>query len=113
MTAPEQDSSTVEHPTVEEFRNFVQADASDDENLTADLAIAIETIDEFCAEPVKPIPPATRKRWYLLVAAELWDVSKGPSTSVDPFGNSRQTRSSRDPMHVIIRQVRRYVPAFR
>ncbi|WP_037190398.1 hypothetical protein [Rhodococcoides fascians] len=112
MTAPEQDSPAVEHPTVEEFRTFVHAGEADDEQLTADLAIAIETIDEFCANPVRPIPPATRKRWYLLVAAELWDVSKGPSTSIDPFGNSRQTRSSRDPMHVIIRQVRRYVPAF-
>ncbi|WP_143546221.1 hypothetical protein [Rhodococcoides fascians] len=112
MTAPEQDSSTVVYPTVEEFREFVKADASEDGKLKDDLDIAIETIDDFCAKPVKPIPPATRKRWYLLVAAEMFDASNGPSTSIDPFGNARQTRSSRDPMHVIIRQVRRYVPAF-
>ncbi|WP_143546827.1 hypothetical protein [Rhodococcus sp. 06-235-1A] len=112
MTAPEQDSSTVVYPTVEEFRNFVKAEASDDAKLKDDLDIAIERIDDFCAKPVKPIPPATRKRWYLLVAAEMFDASNGPSTSIDQFGNSRQTRSSRDPMHVIIRQVRRYVPAF-
>ncbi|WP_143544481.1 MULTISPECIES: hypothetical protein [unclassified Rhodococcus (in: high G+C Gram-positive bacteria)] len=99
-------------PTVEEFREFANATSADATKLKEDLDIAVATIDEFCRQPVRPIPAALRKRWYLLVASEIFDASNGPTTSIDAFGNSRQTRSSRDPMHVIIRQVRRYVPAF-
>ncbi|KZF03227.1 hypothetical protein A2J03_08145 [Rhodococcus sp. EPR-157] len=112
MTAPEPDDSTVTVPTVEEFRNFVNADPSDDDDLKRDLDSAVELVDEFCRDPQRPVPAATRRRWYLLVGAELFDASSGPSTSTDPFGNSRQSRPSRDPLHVIMRQARRFVSPF-
>ena len=108
MTAPD-DATDSTVPTVEQFRKFVGATESDDEKLKLDLDSAVELVDDFCRNPWREIPPATRRRWYLLVGAELFDVSSGPSTSTDPFGNSRQTRSSRDPLHVIMRQARRYV----
>ncbi|MCC8930826.1 hypothetical protein [Rhodococcus sp. I2R] len=96
-------------PSVEEFRLFVNAGPDVLDQLTRDLNSAIEQVDDFCREPMRPIPTASLKRWYLLVGAELFDASNGPSPSTDPFGNTRQTRSSRDPLHVIMRQARRYV----
>ncbi|WP_037164960.1 hypothetical protein [Rhodococcoides fascians] len=110
MTAPEVEPSTV--PTVEEFRKFVNADASDDDALQRDLDTAVEMLDNFCRNPMRPIPPATRRRWNLLVGAELFDETKGPKGYTDSFGNQRQARSSRDPLNVIIRQARHYISPF-
>ena len=96
-------------PTVVEFREFVGAGESDDPVLERELAAAIDMLDDFCRDPYRPIPDATMKRWYLKVAAEMFDDQKGPSTYTDRFENVVQARSSRDPLHVVMREVRRYV----
>lgn len=98
-------------PSLEEFRKFVGAegDESKTEALTRDLAAAVELLDDFCKDPYKPIPPATMRRWYLKVGAEMFDENNGPSQYTDRFENVVTARSSRDPMNVVIREVRRYV----
>lgn len=98
-------------PTDEEFREFVGA-GSVTSDLQRDLQRGIEAVDDFCRDPQRPIPDTTLKGFYLLVAAEIFDASQGPSTTTDPFGNARQARSTRDPLQVIMRQARRYVSAF-
>lgn len=98
-------------PSLEEFATFVGArdDDSKTEALTRDLAAAVELLDDFCKDPYKPIPPATMRRWYLKVGAEMFDENNGPSQYTDRFENVVSARSSRDPMNVVIREVRRYV----
>lgn len=97
-------------PSLEEFRTFVNAkEGTRTEALTRDLAAAVELLDDFCSDPYKPIPPATMRRWYLKVGAEMFDENNGPSQYTDRFENVVSARSSRDPMNVVIREVRRYV----
>jgi hypothetical protein len=97
-------------PSLEEFRTFVNAkEGTHTEALTRDLAAAVELLDDFCKDPYKPIPPATMRRWYLKVGAEMFDENNGPSQYTDRFENVVSARSSRDPMNVVIREVRRYV----
>ncbi|OZE92722.1 hypothetical protein CH298_04275 [Rhodococcoides fascians] len=100
-------------PSLEEFRTFVGAQGdTHDTALGRDLAAAVEMLDDFCSDPYRLIPVATRKRWYLSVGAEIFDQNAGPSTYTDRFENVVQARSSRDPMNVVIREVRRYVSPF-
>lgn len=96
-------------PSPEEFRKFVGAGESDDDVLARELASAIDMLDDFCRDPFRPIPDSVMKRWYLKVGAEMFDDQKGPSTYTDRFENVVQARSSRDPLHVVMREVRRYV----
>lgn len=98
-------------PSLEEFAKFVGAENDDTKvgALTRDLAAAVELLDDFCKDPYKPIPPATMRRWYLKVGAEMFDENNGPSQYTDRFENVVTARSSRDPMNVVIREVRRYV----
>lgn len=96
-------------PTLVEFREFVGAGETDNAVLARELAAAVDMLDDFCRAPYRPIPDATMKRWYLKVGAEMFDDVKGPSTYTDRFENVVQARSSRDPLHVVMREVRRYV----
>ncbi|CAH0318640.1 hypothetical protein [Rhodococcoides fascians] len=98
-------------PSLEEFAKFVGAENDDTKTvaLTRDLAAAVELLDDFCKNPYKPIPPATMRRWYLKVGAEMFDENNGPSQYTDRFENVVSARSSRDPMNVVIREVRRFV----
>lgn len=100
-------------PSLEEFREYVGAGADGHEQAARrDLDSAIAMVDDFCSDPMRPIPDATMKRWYLNVAAEIFDQNAGPSQFTDRFENVVSARSSRDPMNVIIREVRRYVAPF-
>ncbi|NIL76790.1 hypothetical protein [Rhodococcus sp. B10] len=99
-------------PSIEEFRNYVgagDAPGSNEEALERELAAAVELLDDFCQDPYRPIPDSVMKRWYLKVGAEMFDDQKGPSTYTDRFENVVQARSSRDPLNVVMREVRRYV----
>ncbi|WP_032390738.1 hypothetical protein [Rhodococcoides fascians] len=110
MTAPATSPEDGPVPSLEEFRTFVNAtDSKHDEALKRDLAAAVELLDDFCKDAYKPIPPNTMRRWYLKVGAEMFDENNGPSQYTDRFENVVSARSSRDPMNVVIREVRRFV----
>lgn len=122
MTAPggDIDGGTPESadaasvPTLDEFRKFVGAaeDGSDDERATDDLEEAVSMVDLFCKDAHTVIPDKTRKKWYLVVGAELFDATQAPSAGARFENDTPVTRTSRDPMHSIMRQVRRYVSPF-
>lgn len=106
-------ASTPAVPSVEEFRIYVGATQTDEEVLVRDLEEAVAHVDDFIgADPMRPIPDPIRKKWYLQVGAEIFDSSNGPSASTDRFGNPSTVRSSRDPLHVVMREMRRYVGYF-
>lgn len=100
-------------PTLDEFRTYVGATQEDDDVLVRDLEEAVAHVDDFLGPtPMRPVPDPIRRKWYLQVAAEIFDSSTGPSAVSDRFGVERQVRSSRDPLHVIMRDARRYVGYF-
>lgn len=99
-------------PSLAEFCQYVNAGDDHQQSAQRDLDSAVAMVDDFCSSPMRPIPDATLKRWYLSVASEIFDQNSGPSQFTDRFENVVSARSSRDPMHVIIREVRRYVAPF-
>lgn len=99
-------------PTLDEFREYVGATEKDDPVLVRDLEEAVAHVDGFCSKPWKPIPAAILRKWYLKVGAEIFDSSNGPTSMADRFGNEQRVRSSRDPLHVIMREAQRYVGLF-
>ncbi|MDQ1202843.1 hypothetical protein [Rhodococcus sp. SORGH_AS_0303] len=99
-------------PTLDEFRQYVGGDPEQDAVLVRDLEEAVAHVDAFCAHPDRPIPAVILRKWYLKVGAEIFDSSQGPISVNDRFGTPAQVRSSRDPIHVILREARHYVGYF-
>lgn len=104
MTTP---ASAV--PTLDEFREAVGGNPANDGKLQRILDKAVTLVDDFCREPMRPIPDHMLTDWYIQVGAEIHDQAQGPSQYTDRFENVVSARSSRDPLIVVMREMRRYV----
>lgn len=88
--------------------NMDPADTSQDQELTEDLQRAMIRVDQF-ADGTTGIPELLFEGWYLKVAAEIFDDRAGPAQFSDRFDNIVTSRSTRDPLRVVLKEMRTYV----
>lgn len=117
MTSPEPVRPPVDDELIGQLRTLVRAtDATKvpDEQLAGYLGRAKLGVDTRIGRAV--LPDEIVVGWYLTVAAEMFDREQAPSSNVpDRFGGDaavRQQRSTRNPLLVIERDVRNWVPTW-
>jgi len=117
MTTPEPDPRAVDEALLTRLREVVRAlDAvkHPDAAMLGYLEGAKRDVDRRVGSA--SVPPATVRDWYVQVAADRFDRDQAPGSNVpERFGGDaavRPQRSTRNPLAVIERQVRTWVPTW-
>lgn len=107
------DVAALTQELLAEFRALVNAAESTvpDAQLTTYLEHAKLMVDRFCAGTIG-IDAALFHSWYKQVGAELFDRDKGPAATFDRFDNVVTQRSTRNPLQVVLREMRLWVPSW-
>ena len=118
MTTPEPDPLAVDEELVAQLRATVRAsDATKhpDEALAGYLTRAKLDVDRRIGSTIG-IDVVIIRSWYVAVGAEMFDRDQAPSPGIpDRFGGDgavRPQRSTRNPLQVIEREVRLWVPTW-
>lgn len=107
------DPADITAALLAEFRTLVNAAESTvpDPQLITYLEHAKAMVDRFCAGTTG-IEVTLLHSWYKQVGAELFDRDKGPAATFDRFDNVVQQRSTRNPLQVVLREMRLWVPSW-
>ncbi|WMM74260.1 hypothetical protein RCF27_08205 [Rhodococcus pyridinivorans] len=105
----------VDEDLLTKFRTMVRAKDTDAAQLTEYLTHAKAAVDRRIGATLG-IDLTVVRDWYLRVAADLFDRDQAPASNVpDRFGGDavvRQQRSTRNPLQVIERELRMWVPTW-
>ena len=117
MTTPEPDPLAVDAALLARLREVVRAldtTKHPDASLLGYLELSKLDVDRRVGSAVVPVP--TVRDWYVQVAADRFDRDQAPGSNVpDRWGGDaavRPQRSTRNPLAVIERQVRQWVPTW-
>jgi hypothetical protein len=112
MTAPAPVGVDITPALIEKFRKAVGADGREadipDDELTEDLTNAKITVDHF-AVGTEGIPNEKYTAWYLRVGTEIFEARRGPVQFTDRFGNDQTGRSTRNPLQVVVKEMKDWV----
>lgn len=112
MTAPAPDRPEITTELVAAFRAHVNAgEHVGDVDLRNDLVEAKTLVDNFALGSTG-IPEHMFIRWYQAVGAEIFDRRKGPSTFADRFDNVVSARTTRNPLRVVLSEMRDFIPGW-
>lgn len=111
MTTPAPVGVAITPGLLAEFRKAVGADGRaeiTDDELTGDLTGAKQTVDRY-AVGTEGIPDEKYTAWYLRVGTDIFEARRGPVQFTDRFGNDQTGRSTRNPLQVVVREMKDWV----
>ncbi|MGW9567142.1 hypothetical protein [Prescottella equi] len=112
MTAPAPARPEITDELVEQFREHVGGgDTVTADALRGDLVEAKTLVDNF-AQGATAIPAHMFVRWYIAVGAEIFDRRKGPSQFVGQFDTVVAARTTRNPLRVVLAEMRQFIPGW-
>ncbi|MCD2142344.1 hypothetical protein [Rhodococcus pyridinivorans] len=117
MTTPAPDPLAVDDDLVDRLRKLVRAEDATN-HPTAEIVDYLERakLDVDRRVGGATVQAHVVRSWYLAVAAELFDRDKAPSPNIpDRFGGDGavlRQRATRNPLQVVEREIRLWVPTW-